>query len=136
MVTLEMEWSRLTRSLTLARAHQVELESKLYKFEMVASTAESGIGASISLVNPAYKPSGPSNAPNKIVVMMGLTASIAVGLVLSAAWGLFLDDRLFSPNEIEGIVMVPVLGVVPRDKRKEKPKEKGAPGRKAGLSRG
>jgi len=136
VVTLEMEWSRLQRSLMVARSHQVDLENKLYKAEMVANTAESGVGASIGLVDPAYKPSGPSNAPNKTVVMMGLAASIAVGLVLSAAWGLFLDDRLFSANEIEGIVMVPVLGVVPRDKRKDKPKEKGAPGRKVGLSRG
>ena len=68
--------------------------------------------------------------------MMGLAASIVVGVVLSAAWGLFLDDRLFAASEIEGIVMVPVLGVVPREKRREKPKDKGSPGRKRGRARG
>ncbi len=95
--------------------------------EMVASTAESGYGTTIAVLDPAFKPSGPSNAPNRTVVMMGLAASIAVGLVLSAAWGLFLDDRLFSASEIEGSVMVPVLGVVPRDKRKEKPRRRAGP---------
>jgi hypothetical protein len=136
VVSLEMEWSRLARALTLARGHQTDLEAKLYKAEMVANTAESGVGASIGLVDPAYKPSGPSNAPNKTVVMMGLAASIAIGFVLSAAWGLFFDDRLFSANEIEGSVMVPVLGVVPREKRKAKIKARDVPGPKVGLSRG
>ena len=136
LVTLEMEWARLGRDLANARAHQGDLETKLYRAQMVANTAESGYGTRIAVLDPAYKPSGPSNAPNRTVVMIGLAASIVVGVVLSAAWGLFLDDRLFAASEIEGVVMVPVLGVVPREKRKEKPKDKGSPGRKWGLSRG
>jgi capsular polysaccharide biosynthesis protein len=137
VVSLEVEWARLGRSLGLARSHQADLESKLYRAEMVASTAESGYGTSIAVLDPAYKPSGPSNAPNKTVVMMGLAASIAVGLFFSAAWGLFLDDRLFAASEIEASVMVPVLGVVPRSKAKIKRREKGAPGDKQrGASRG
>lgn len=137
VVSLEVEWARLGRSLGLARTHQADLEGKLYRAEMVASTAESGYGTSIAVLNPAFRPSGPSNAPNRTVVAMGLAASIAVGLFLSAAWGLFLDDRLFAASEIEGSVMVPVLGVVPRSKVKVKRKEKGAPGDKPrGLARG
>ncbi len=137
VVSLEVEWSRLTRSLSLARAHQGDLEGKLYRAEMVASTAESGYGTSIAVLDPAYRPGGPSNAPPRTVVMMGVAASIAVGLVLSAAWGLFLDDRLFSPSEIETSVMVPVLGVVPKNKVKPRRREKGKakPREKPGLSR-
>jgi uncharacterized protein involved in exopolysaccharide biosynthesis len=131
-VSLEMEWSRLSRMVALARARQGDLETKLYRAEMVANTAESGYGTTMAVLDPAYKPSGPSNAPNKIVLMMGLGASLAVGLVLTAAWGLFLDDRLFSAGEIEGVVMVPVLGVVPRSKKKDKEKGK----RWLGLVRG
>jgi capsular polysaccharide biosynthesis protein len=123
VVSLEMEWSRMTRALGLARSRQADLEQKLYKAEMIAGTAESGYGSTIAVLDPAYKPSGPSNAPNKTVVVIGLAASIAVGLVLSAAWGLFLDDRLFAASEIEGVVMVPVLGVVPKDDKKKKGKD-------------
>jgi uncharacterized protein involved in exopolysaccharide biosynthesis len=119
LVQLEVEWTRLGRALSIARGRQADLEQKLYRAEMMASTVESGAGATIAVLDPAYKPSGPSNAPNKTVAMLGLALSIAVGLALSAAWGLFLDDRVFSANEIEGIVMVPVIGTVPREARKK-----------------
>jgi uncharacterized protein involved in exopolysaccharide biosynthesis len=129
VVNVEMEWSRLQRALGKARGHQKEMEEKLYRQELIASTAESGYGTTIAVLDPAYKPSAPSNAPNKTVVMIGLAASVAVGLVLSAAWGLFLDDRVFSPNEIESIVMVPVLGFVPKgdEKKKKGKKDKDPP---------
>jgi uncharacterized protein involved in exopolysaccharide biosynthesis len=133
VVSLEVQWSRLTRALTLARAHQSDLESKLYRAEMVASTAESGYGNSLAVLDPAYRPGGPSNAPPRTVVMIGLAASIAVGLFISAAWGLFLDDRLFAASEVEGSVMVQVLGVVPRSRRKQK--GKGSPAEKQGSAR-
>lgn len=127
-VNLEVEWTRLGRALTLARARQSELDQKLYRAEMIASTVESGYAASIAVLDPAYKPSGPSNAPNKTVALIGLGMSILVGLALSAAWGLFLDDRVFSAAEIEGIVMVPVIGTVPKDgKKRDRKKAASAP---------
>jgi uncharacterized protein involved in exopolysaccharide biosynthesis len=137
VVNIEMEWERMERAHGMARGRQIDLENKLYRAEMIASTAESGYGTTISVLDPAYRPSGPSNAPNKTVVMIGLAASVVVGLVLSAAWGLFLDDRVFSPAEIEVIVMVPVLGAVPKEReKKKKGKEKGAaPGKGLGVSR-
>jgi uncharacterized protein involved in exopolysaccharide biosynthesis len=113
-VSLEIEWSRLTRSLGHVRNRQADMDVKLYRIEVVSSTAESGYGSTIAVLDPAYKPSAPSNAPNKTVGMIGLGASLAVGLVLSAAWGLFLDDRVFGAGEIEVIVMVPVIGSVPK----------------------
>jgi hypothetical protein len=129
--SLEIEYERLQRQLTLAHSHDNALEQQLYHAEMVASTNESGYGTTIAVLDPAYRPSGPSNLPNKTVVLIGLAASVVVGLVLSAAWGLFLDDRVFSPNEIEGIVLVPVVGIVPRSakpkKGAKKPASPGAP---------
>lgn len=119
-VSLEAEWARLNRALQQAKMHHDDIANKLFKAEMVLTTNESGYGASISVIDPAFKPSGPSNAPNKTVVMMGLAASIGVGVVLSAAVGLFLDDRVFSPSEVEPIVMVPVIGAVPKPKRLDK----------------
>ena len=116
VVGLEIEWVRLSRGVGLARARQADLEQKLYQAEMVASTAESGHGTNISVLDPAYKPSGPSNAPNKTVVVLGLGISIVLGIVLSAVWGLFLDDRVFAASEIEAVVMLPVIGVIPRPK--------------------
>ena len=145
-VDLELEWSRLSRSLGHVRSRQADMDAKLYRTEMVSSTAESGYGSAIAVLDPAYKPSAPSNAPNKTVAMIGLGASLAVGIVLSAAWGLFLDDRVFGAGEIEVIVMVPVLGAVPRrttklrngkaKKDKNKPKAASAPMASQGGARG
>ena len=129
--TLEIEYERLQRELTIAHAHQADMAGKLYHEEMVASTNESGYGTAIAVLDPAYRPSGPSNLPQKTVGLIGLAASIMVGLVLSAAWGLFLDDRVFSPSEVEGIVMVPVIGTIPKPKNRAK-KPKGAPSQPAG----
>jgi len=128
IVTMEMEWAKLGRAHALAKTHHGDLENKLSRAETAASAVEAGYGTSIVVLDPAFKPSGPSNAPNRTVLIIGLAASVAVGIVLSAAWGLFLDDRLFSASEVEGVVMVPVLGVVPRDKRRPKGRDPGAPG--------
>jgi uncharacterized protein involved in exopolysaccharide biosynthesis len=142
-VNLEMEWVRLERTLGLARTRQGDMEAKLYKAELFESTLESGYGSSISVLDPAFKPTTPSNMPNQIVLLIGLGASVAVGLLLSATWGMFLDDRLFSPGEVEASVMVPLLGFVPRDTR-SRSKRKAAAGdagktaakRRWGFSRG
>ena len=130
IVSLEVDWARMQRALGLSRTRQIDLEQKLYRAKMIASTAESGHGTTISVLDPAYKPSNPSNAPSKTVVLIGLGASVAVGLLLSAAWGLFLDDRLFSAREVESFTTVPVLGVVPRqrDKRKKHRSDQGPAG--------
>ena len=123
VVSLEMEWARLSRVVAITRIRQSDLEQKLYRAEMVASTAESGHGTNIAILDPAYRPSGPSNAPNKTIVVLGLGVSIAVGLLLCAAWGLLLDDRVFASSEVEAAVMVPVLGVIPRPKTTRKKQE-------------
>jgi capsular polysaccharide biosynthesis protein len=124
ITSLETEWAKLSRAHALAKNRQVDLENKLYNAEMLASTVVAGHGSSIVVIDPAIEPSGPSNAPPKTVGLMGLAASIAVGVVISAAWGLFLDDRLFSAGEVEGSVRAPVFGTVPRERRKEKGKDK------------
>ena len=45
------------------------------------------------------------------------------------------NDRLFAPSEVEAIVMVPVLGTVPRAARRGKARGAGKPPAKQGLSR-
>jgi uncharacterized protein involved in exopolysaccharide biosynthesis len=117
-VALETQATQLSRTLSLVKGHHADLETRLYHARMVEIAAGAGLGAGLTVLDPAYRPSVPSNAPNRIVAGIGLLASLAVGVLLSAAWGLFLDDRLFSANEVEGVVAVPVLGAVPRSSRR------------------
>lgn len=109
----EMEWTRLSRVLALARSRQGELEGKLHRIELVRATEDQGYGSSLAVLDPAFRPGAPANAPNRTVAVIGLLISLLAGLAVSAAWGMFLDDRVFSAGEIEGIVLVPVIGVIP-----------------------
>jgi uncharacterized protein involved in exopolysaccharide biosynthesis len=121
LVNLETEWSRINRAVNSARAHQADLEGKLFKAEIVASSEAGGYGAQLLILDPAFKPGAPTGMPKKTMLAIGFVASFLVGLVISAAWGLFLDDRLFHSSEVDGLVEgVPLLGVVPKTKREPK----------------
>lgn len=128
LLALEAEWSRINRELGPARAHQNELEGKLFKAEIVASSEAGGYGAQLVLLDPAFKPGAPANMPNTTVMLIGFAASLGAGLLISAAWGLLFDDRVFHASELENIVEVlPLLGTVPKVKE-VKPKRRWARG--------
>ncbi len=117
-VALETDWSRLSRLVTLARTRQSDLEQKLYRARLLASTTRSGHGSKIVILDPAYLPSAPSNVPNRTIVLITFVISLVMGLALSVGRGLFLDDRLFSSSEVEPVVGLPLFGVVPPTERR------------------
>lgn len=119
LIALETEWTRINRELNEAKGHFGDVSAKLYKAEAIARTYADGYGPELIVLDPAFKPGKPNNMPNKTVVAIGLVASILVGLVISAAWGLFLDDRLFHASEVENMDLVPLLGTVPRREDKQ-----------------
>jgi capsular polysaccharide biosynthesis protein len=124
LVALETEWSRLNREVGKLRTQQGQLETKLFQAEMEASSELGGYAATIAILDPAFKPAGPSGTPNRTIIVGGFLASLIAGIVLAAARGIFLDDRLFDASEVEGLGLVPVLGVVPKQKV-EKTKTRG-----------
>lgn len=124
LVSLETEWQRLNREVSRVRQQQSELEKKVFLADLNASSELGGYAATIAILDPAFKPAGPSGAPTKTILLGGFVVSLVFGIFLAAARGIFLDDRLFDPSEIDGLGLVPVLGVVPKPKA-EKPKTRG-----------
>jgi hypothetical protein len=125
LVTLETEWVRLNREVGRLRTQQGQLETKLFNAGMIASSEVGGYAATIAILDPAFKPAGPSGTPNRTILAAGFIASLLAGIALAAARGIFLDDRLFDASEIEGFGLVPVLGVVPKQKVEKKTKTRG-----------
>ena len=56
------------------------------------------------------KPDGTN--PKTKFTLIGIVASLFAGLVFAAAWGMFLDDRLFMADELSGLA--PVLAAIPK----------------------
>jgi uncharacterized protein involved in exopolysaccharide biosynthesis len=120
VVAAETEWSRLNRDVAKARQRAGDLENRLFKAEMTASSELGGYAAQIAILDPAYRPTGPSSTPNKTVVAAGFLASLLLGAALAALRGLFMDDRVFDESEIDPSEVGPVLAVVPRTKGKKR----------------
>jgi hypothetical protein len=135
IISLETHWEQLRRERETAKGHRAELETKVHRAQALEKDAAAGIGPGIVVIDAAYQPGGPSNAPKRTVVLIGFALSLAAGIVVAAARGLFLDDRLYSANEIEGVVMVPVLGTVPRGRRRERKAAPPPPPRAGGRGR-
>lgn len=127
IINVESEWSKLTREQTRARQRLADLETKVFRAEIASSSEEGGYAAQISVLDPAFKPTAPSTPPRSMVALIGLVASFAVGLVLAAARGIVLDDRVFAAEDIERMGLAPVLAVVPHAPRR-RAKSGAAPG--------
>ncbi len=59
-------------------------------------------------------------------------AALVVGVLLAAARGLLLDDRLFDASEVDSLGLVPLLGSVPKAKVEKKKKKQSWLGRLRG----
>jgi uncharacterized protein involved in exopolysaccharide biosynthesis len=116
IVNLETEWNRLNREVGKAREEQKQLEGRLFQAEITASSEIGGYAATIAILDPAFRPAAPSGAPNRTILIGGFVASLLVGIILAAARGILLDDRLFDASEIDNIGLAPVLAVVPKVK--------------------
>ena len=62
----------------------------------------------------------------------GVGAALIFGLLLAAARGLLLDDRLFDASEVDSLGLVPLLGSVPKAKVKGEKKKRSWFGRLRG----
>jgi hypothetical protein len=59
VVALETEWLKLTRGVTEARQRQDQVESALFKADILASSASGGHGLSMTIIDPAFLPARP-----------------------------------------------------------------------------
>lgn len=104
----ELEYARLSR--------EVEVNKKLYamlkeKLEEARITEAQKIG-DVSIVDPATLPHGPisgnKNAVVSVGVIMGLVLGFSLALLLET-----LDTSMGTIEDVENVIKLPVLGLVP-----------------------
>lgn len=113
IVAAETDHARLTREVADAKARVEAIDINLATARMAESSKASGYGARIEVIDPAYRPPTPFSMRRGYMVLMGLGASILLGLGLAASRGVLLDQRIYHAADVVRLP-VPVLAVVPR----------------------
>ena len=115
--TIQLE--RLQRDVKIQETLYGQLQKK-YQETLVLG---SGKIQEVSVVKPAFIPTVPFNIPSKfMIVFTGLIMGLVIGVVLSFGIELF-DTSMGTIEDVEALLQVPVLGVIPFMGREEKAKQ-------------
>lgn len=112
-VALEVELRRLQREVDEGRERQRQLDEKLFKASITASSVMNDRNIQVSVLDPAYLPHAPISR-SRTTLLAGLLAlcfALAVGTAIGSA---VIDDRIYDRVDIERMDVLPVLGVIPR----------------------
>ena len=120
------------KGLMLARLQrEVDLQQSLYsqlkgKYQEVL-IQESGKVEEVSVVRPAVAPALPFNIPSKLmIVLTGVVMGLIIGVVLAFLAEVF-DTSMGTIEDVEELLQVPVLGVIPQlRKRSQAQRRSGA----------
>jgi capsular polysaccharide biosynthesis protein len=112
VVVLETQWSRLTRGVTEARQRQDQVETQLFKADILASSESGGHGLQMTVIDPAFFPARAVPPGRTTLAAVFLALSLVLG-VLGALLRAFLDDRIYERRDAarfaEVLVEVPRL---------------------------
>ncbi len=105
--------NRLQREVALNEELYSQLQSRYQEIRIQAA----GKVEEVTLVRPATVPSSPINIPSKItVVATGVIMGIFMGIVFAFV-AETLDTSLGAIEDVESLLQVPVLGIIPHLKR-------------------
>jgi len=100
---------RLQREVTMLEALYSNLKTK-YQETLIT---ESGRIEEVSIVRPALTPSSPFNIPSKaMIVMTGIIMGLIIGMIFAFGFEVF-DTSMGTIEDVEELLQVPVLGVIP-----------------------
>jgi capsular exopolysaccharide synthesis family protein len=101
---------RLKREVELQESLHAQLKTK-YQEVLIQ---ESGKVEEVSIVKPAMKPEEPFNVPSKLmIVLTGLVMGTIIAMVLAFLAEVF-DTSMGTIEDVEALLGVPVLGVIPQ----------------------
>jgi Mrp family chromosome partitioning ATPase/capsular polysaccharide biosynthesis protein len=104
----ELEYARLKREVEVNRKIYAMLREKL---EEVRITEAEKV-PDVSVVNPAVLPTSPINIQPRLYIFLGGFLGLMVGVILSFL-SESLDTSIGTIEDVESVVKLPVLGVVP-----------------------
>ena len=110
---------RLEREVTMYEALYSQLKTR-YQETLIA---ESGRVQEVTIVRPALIPPTPFNVPSKMmIVLTGLVMGLIIGVLLVFGLEVF-DTSMGTIEDVESLLQVPVLGVIPFMGKEEKIKK-------------
>lgn len=104
----QLEYSRLKREVEVARNIFSMLSQKLEEVKIV----EAGKVSGAEIIDQAVMPRSPINDAGKVNIFLGAFLGLVIGLVLSFVVET-LDTSMGTIEDVENVVKLPVLGVVP-----------------------
>lgn len=115
---------RLQREVGLQESLYSQLKAKYQEVQI----QESGKMEEVSVVKPAVTPDKPFNIPSNLMIMLtGAVMGLVIGVVLTFLAEVF-DTSMGTIEDVEALLKVPVLGVIPQlenDSKKKRRPERG-----------
>ncbi len=113
IVELETEWQRLLRTLQESKEQHDDLNQKLERARLEKARAAAKGGDTMTILDPAYKPTKPSKGGKGKVAMTGGAVAALVALLYAFSRVVF-NDTMIDAQDIEALKLIPVLGVLPK----------------------
>lgn len=114
----ELEYARLNREVEVNRKLYAMLKEKLEE----ARITEAQKVSDVSMVNPAVMPTAPLGTQKRTGMMLGGLTGLVLGIILAFVWE-SLDTSIGTIEDVEDLLKLPVLGVVPSIKLEHKGRE-------------
>ena len=115
---LELEFRRMQGEMSEARDRQQELEVRLFRASITASSVMDDRNIQVSVLDPAYLPVRPVSK-SRSMLLAGLLALCLVLAMATALISASLDDRIYDRQDIERLDVLPVIAVIPRPPARE-----------------
>lgn len=101
----EVQKKRETLNALIARQNEMALSTRLNELDAASSN--------IRIVDRAMPPAAPFRPNKKLNVALGLVLGLGLGVAMAFFLD-YLDNAIGAPGEIERIVDIPILAIVPR----------------------
>jgi uncharacterized protein involved in exopolysaccharide biosynthesis len=113
VVELEDEYQRLKQAVDEQRVRVQNLADSAFRSKLEAEQRAADSGASLAVVDPAFKPLKPIGKPKRMLVMAGVVLFTLLGCGLALGLAL-IDDRIYRRHDLETLSLAPTLAVIPR----------------------
>jgi hypothetical protein len=113
LVAIDTEWTRLNREVSEARERQSQLEGKQFQAQLAATLIAGGQGGQLVISDPPFKPMQPIAGGRFKIALVGVAASVLLGLIVIVIVAMF-DDRLYNSHDVENVLPDGIVVVIPK----------------------
>jgi uncharacterized protein involved in exopolysaccharide biosynthesis len=119
-IDFEIEFRRLQREVNDGHDRQEQLEGRLFRATIAASSVMDDRNIQVSVLDPAYLPVRPVSQSRSMLLGGLLAASIVLALA-TAFLSANLDDRIHDRGDIERLEILPVIAIIPKPRLRKLP---------------